>query len=136
MTSDPGEDQVREAASKALVVAAALADTLSQLSDRLSKLQKSKASKRLVIGMIASVVLDICLSVAVIFLGLGVVNTQDIAHRSAMTSCQQSNVSRLEDIAIWNRLLTVPGTPTAAQAKEIAELEHLVKIKDAPRICK
>lgn len=136
MTSGPDDDPVKEAAAKALIVAAALADTLAQLSDRLAGLQKSKASKRLVMGMIASVVLDICLSVAVIFLGVGVISSQNTAHQNTVTACQAANVSRQEDIAIWNRLLTVPGTPSAAQAKEIKELEHLVAVKDTPRTCK
>lgn len=55
---------------------------------------------------------------------------------NATSSCQQSNVSRQEDIAIWDSLLTSVGTPTSAAARhEIADLQRLVEIKDTPRVC-
>lgn len=57
--------------------------------------------------------------------------------RNNVRQCQLANVTRQQDIAIWNRLLQLPAgmKATAAQKAEIAELEHLVKIKDTPRDC-
>jgi hypothetical protein len=55
-------------------------------------------------------------------------------HVSSLQQCQLANETRLQDIAIWNRLLSV--SPSAAAAKaEVADLERLVKAKDTPRDC-
>jgi hypothetical protein len=55
-------------------------------------------------------------------------------HVSNLQQCQLANETRVQDIAIWNRLLSV--SPSAAAAKaEVADLERLVKVKDTPRDC-
>ena len=56
------------------------------------------------------------------------------AHTSSIQQCQIANTTRVQDIAIWNRLLDTPSA-SPAQAAEIAELNHLVKVKDTPRDC-
>jgi hypothetical protein len=67
---------------------------------------------------------------------LGESNQRNITaqHTSNIQQCQLANVTRIQDIAIWNRLLKVSPTSAAAKA-EIAELNHLVKVKDTPRNC-
>jgi hypothetical protein len=55
-------------------------------------------------------------------------------HVSSLQQCQLANETRLQDIAIWNRLLSVSPT-TAAGKAEVADLKHLVKVKDTPRDC-
>ena len=69
--------------------------------------------------------------------GLSRANQENIAaqHASNLRQCQLANETRVQDIAVWNRLLQVPASATAAQKAEVAELEHLVKIKDTPRDC-
>jgi hypothetical protein len=60
----------------------------------------------------------------------------DAQARSNLQQCQLANVSRSQDIAIWNRLLTVSPPPKSAAAlAELADLKRLVRIKDAPRNC-
>lgn len=54
---------------------------------------------------------------------------------SNIQQCQPANVTRGQDIAIWNRLLQVPPTVSAAAKAEVAQLEHLVQVKDTPRDC-
>lgn len=55
-------------------------------------------------------------------------------HTSNIQQCQLANDTRVQDIAIWNRLLSV-SPATAAGKAEIADLKHLVKVKDTPRDC-
>jgi hypothetical protein len=65
-------------------------------------------------------------------------NTRLIAAqaRDNIRQCEQANVSRSQDIAIWNRLLNVKPLPKSPAAlAEIADLERLVKVKDTPRDC-
>lgn len=65
-------------------------------------------------------------------------NTRLIAaqQQASIIQCRLANENRQQDIAIWNRLLTVSPPPKdPAALREIAELEHLVKIKDTPRNC-
>jgi hypothetical protein len=70
----------------------------------------------------------------VVYLVLQVSDVADANQAAAVSSCQQSNVNRAEDIAIWNRLLGAhPATPAAAA--EITDLKRLVKIKDTPHDC-
>jgi 16S rRNA U1498 N3-methylase RsmE len=68
---------------------------------------------------------------------LVVVSGQEVTttQQNAISSCEQSNQNRLEDIAIWNTLLDVsPATP-AARA-EVVKLKHLVQVKDTPHVCR
>lgn len=55
-------------------------------------------------------------------------------HISNIQQCQIANVTRVQDIAIWNRLLSVSPSAAAARA-EVADLKHLVEVKDTPRDC-
>ncbi len=72
------------------------------------------------------------LIIMVVVLLFRVDNTVQQQHNQALQGCQQNNVNRQQDIAIWNRLLTVSSPPSAAARAEIAELKHLVLIKDTP----
>jgi hypothetical protein len=60
-------------------------------------------------------------------------------HASQLHACRASNVARHQDIAIWNRLLTLTPAQlkraTAEQKAEVRDLEHLVGIKDHPVNC-
>lgn len=55
-------------------------------------------------------------------------------HTSNIRQCQLANMTRIQDIAIWNRLLKVSSASAAVKA-EVTELNHLVKVKDTPRNC-
>jgi hypothetical protein len=93
---------------------------------------KSRRNLRL---LAVSVALDVALSVALGALALSQAHTSEAIHNSQVSACQQANVSRAEDIAIWNRLLRLPAGATSAQKSEVAELEKLVGVKDSPRNC-
>lgn len=69
-----------------------------------------------------------------IFLVIRVSDVANANQKNAVSSCQQSNVSRQEDIAVWNRILgTTPAT--AAGRAEVADVKRLVKVKDTPHVC-
>jgi len=87
------------------------------------------------IFMTVTLLLFAALVILVIYLVVRVSDVADANAKNAVSSCQQSNQSRVEDIAIWNRLLKLPPGATAAQKAEVAEVEHLVKVKDTPHVC-
>jgi hypothetical protein len=89
----------------------------------------------------ANTVIQVALITVVVVLliqnsGLSRANQENIAaqHVSSLQQCQLANDTRQQDIAIWNRLLGVSPTAPAAKA-EVADLKHLVKVKDTPRDC-
>lgn len=61
-------------------------------------------------------------------------------HDSQLTSCRNSNSARVQDIAIWNRLLRISpaqrAKETQAQRAEVVDLKRLVKRKDSPVNCR
>lgn len=98
--------------------------------------------------VIVSVAVNVLLAVAIGVLavvGLNRINgteTDNVnrIHASQVQACEQSNIGRLRDIAIWNRLLTLTPQQKAQQdpaaRAEVAQLEHLVAVKDHPVNCK
>lgn len=101
-----------------------------------------RRSRRVIVALCVSLALDVCLTIGV---AVATIQSSDASsrasstvtqlHSSNISACRQANVSRGEDIAIWDRLLKVPaGVPAAARA-EVADLERLVGVKDKPRDC-
>jgi hypothetical protein len=86
------------------------------------------------IFMTVTLVLFAALVALVIYLVTQVSAAENAAHASDIRQCQLANATRVQDIAIWNRLLDVPAKTPAAKT-EIADLEYLVKVKDTPRNC-
>jgi hypothetical protein len=84
--------------------------------------------------MTVTLVLFGVMAALVIYLVTQVSAAENGTHASNIQQCQLANVTRQQDIAIWNRLLGTPAKTAAAKA-EIADLEHLVKVKDTPRNC-
>lgn len=86
-------------------------------------------------------VIQVALVVVVVILllqnsRLSKANQQNLTeqHNSSIQQCQLANTTRLQDIAIWNRILSViPADP--AGRKFVADLKPLVKVKDTPRNC-
>lgn len=86
-------------------------------------------------------VIQVALVVVVVILllqnsQLSEANQQNITeqHDSNVRQCQLANATRQQDIAIWNRILSViPADP--AGRKFVADLKPLVKVKDTPRDC-
>jgi 4-alpha-glucanotransferase len=98
--------------------------------------RRKRRADRFIVGYLSfsSVVLVVLI---VIVATLVNANSQNISaqQQQNIQQCQIANVTRLQDIAIWNRLLQVPASAPAAQKAEVADLEHLVKVKDTPRDC-
>jgi hypothetical protein len=105
-----------------LAAAAALTEQFRETNRQLARLQRSGKRDRRIVRLLAiSLALDVLITA-------GLWNIQ-------YQSCNGSNAARHQDIAIWDRLLRVPPSATAAQKAEVRDLEKLVKIKDTPRDC-
>lgn len=89
--------------------------------------------------VVISVTVNLVLAAAFVFLAIQQGNNSRAIHNSQVAACRTSNQIRLQDIAIWNRLLTVSPAQRAQQDQaaraEVRELEHLVAVKDTPVNC-
>ena len=126
-----GEDE-------ALDAAAALTGSLQALTAQMARLTRSeKRNRRIIAALVISLCLDILITAGLGYNTIRQNEVQNGIRASDIRQCQLANVARQQDIAIWNRLLQIPASahPTAAQKAEVAELKHLVGIKDKPRDC-
>jgi len=108
-------DSEDDVAGNAIVLAEALSEAMAKMSVHLDKLQKDKASKKTMLLVVISVILDVSLSVAVIFLGLGLSHgNAGISHQNALLAqqagklrsderaiCQNDNSIREEFLSLW-----------------------------------
>ena len=130
-----GEDPVAAAAE--------LTESFKAMTAQMARLaRRGKRDRRIIIGLLISICLDLLITT-----GLGyntfrqiraedaLAATQATFHASVVQQCEISNVTRAQDIAIWNRLLKAPANATPAQKALVADLERLVQLKDAPRDC-
>jgi hypothetical protein len=122
----------------ALAAAAELAASFQAMTAQMERLARTtRRNRRVVAALAASFALDLLFTAG---LGYNTIRQNDVQNgirASDIRQCQLANVARGQDIAIWNRLLTIPASahPTAAQKAEVAELKHLVGVKDKPRDC-
>jgi hypothetical protein len=85
--------------------------------------------------VVVSVLVNVGLAVGFVFLALQSIGNGDSIRTSDVQQCEIANDTRVQDIAIWNRLLRLPAGASAASRSEAADLERLVKVKDTPRNC-
>jgi hypothetical protein len=122
----------------ALAAAAELAASFQAMTAQMERLARTtRRNRRVIAALAASFALDLLFTAG---LGYNTIRQNDVQNgirASDIAQCQLANVARGQDIAIWNRLLTIPPSahPTAAQKAEVAELKHLVGVKDKPRDC-
>jgi len=128
---------VPEIAGDPLETAERLTTALNIMSKRLDSVRTyGRRSRILIFVTIVSLVLDVALTGIVTVLAYRSTNLADSIRHASISQCDANNAARLQDIAIWNRLLRVsPEGATAAQRQEVAELERLVAVKDTPRDC-
>jgi hypothetical protein len=70
--------------------------------------------------MTVTLVLFAALVGLIVYLVIRVSNVQGDQHNATISSCQQSNASRTEDIEIWEAVLKLPPDATAAQKATVA----------------
>jgi hypothetical protein len=121
-------------------------DDLRSLRDELETDRKASEARDAALAsagrrrgrIIAALAVSFCLDLLITAgFGWNTVRVNDAVtagQQNAVSSCQQSNVNRVEDIAIWNRILGAQPASAAAKA-EIADVKRLVKIKDTPHVC-
>jgi hypothetical protein len=123
----------------ALAAAAELAASFQAMTAQMKRLARTtRRNRRVVAALAASFALDLLVTAGLGYNTVRVNSAQDGIRASEIAQCGLANAARRQDIAIWNRLLTVPASahPTAEQKAEVADLERLVKVKDTPRDCK
>jgi hypothetical protein len=134
----------------AVTAAAGLAASFQAMTAQMTRLTRSqKWYRRIVVVLAISFCLDLLVTAGLGYNTIQVNRALDASRAAAAAAtrtaaalrasdirqCQQNNDGRGKDIAIWNRLLTIPASATAAQKAEVADLERLVGVKDKPRDC-
>ncbi|HEX3960917.1 MAG TPA: hypothetical protein VHZ03_30580 [Trebonia sp.] len=149
MTSTPGPGDALPAADLTAVLAGmdrltaaldGMAGQLKAVSERLTVAEDANRTNRhIIIALVVSFCLDLLVTAGFGWNTVQVNGAQNASHDSQISACQQANVNRAQDIAIWNQFLTdiaPPGTPETAKVKaELAGLSKLVQVKDEPRNC-
>ena len=124
----------------AVTAATELTDSFRAMTAQMKRLTRTgKLNRRLITGLVISFAVDLAVTGGLAYTTVRQNSVQDGIRASDITQCRLANVSRQQDIAIWNRLLAIPPAAakaeTAAQRAEVADLERLVRVKDAPRDC-
>lgn len=129
-----GPDRDRDA----LAAAQSLTASLDAMTGELSRLRAyGKRNRRIIVGLVVSLCLDLLITAGFGYNTIRVNDAQDATRTSEISACQQANVNRAQDIAIWNSFLgdLAPAAQTPKVKAELAGLSKLVRIKDAPRDC-
>lgn len=129
MTSTPGQGDAISAAQGLTGALDAMAEQLKSVNARQDR------TRKIVGGLVISLCLDLLITGGLGYNTWRQNSAQDTLHASEIRQCQLTNAARRQDIAIWNRLLTVPATAPAAAKAEVADLKRLVRVKDALRDC-
>jgi hypothetical protein len=123
-----------------------LADSLRGMTRQLTAVKATvRRSKRVIIGLAVSLVLDIALTVTVTITAVQSGDASSQAsdsvtqlHASNVSACQQANVNRAQDIAIWDTFLAElapPSARTPAVTAKLAVINAAIRVKDTPRNC-
>ena len=120
----------------ALAAAADLAASFQAMTAQMKRLSRDqKRNRRVITALAVSFALDLALTAGV---GYNTLRQNDIGaalRASDITQCQLANVSRQQDIAIWNRITAILPSRTAAERAFSDDLARLVRVKDKPRDC-
>jgi hypothetical protein len=133
-------DNDRDLAARAIALVTSLAGQLTTVMDRLDQVGTyGRRSRRIVIGLCASVVLDISLSVITIFLAIGLThaNSANVTIRqSQLSGCVSGNTSRAQQLGVWDHVLGLStARETSAQKQATAAFKIYVAKVYAPRNC-
>src|ERR1700693_4547989 len=139
MTSTPGQPDAVSAADRLTGALDGMAGQLKTVSDRLAAAEDiAQRNRRFIIGLVISFCLDLLITAGFGYNTIRVDDTQNASHASEISACQQANVNRAEDIAIWNRFLGDLAPVAARTPKvqaELAGINKLIAVKDTPRDC-
>jgi hypothetical protein len=120
-TAATAQTLAEEAAATAQVLADTLTEVLTSVSVKLGELEVygkqdrenildlktyNRRHNHIIIGVVISIALDISLSIVTILLGLGLAQQNSAQHTSLLAACNATNVTRLAEIAIWERNIT------------------------------
>jgi len=124
-----------------LDAAARLTETFDAMTAQMARLsRRGRRDRRLIAGLIVSIALDLLITGGLGWNTVRQDDTQNASHDAQVSACQQANVNRAQDIAVWDRFLAgladiAPATRTPKVAAEMAVIERLIRVKDTPRDC-
>ncbi len=106
--------------------------SLGEIAQKLDKVVRfGRRTRRLVIGLTISLVIDLGLSGAFFW-------RLYVDHDTQLQQCAANNVARHQDIAVWHRFtadLAPPSVQTPKVRAELKALYVLINVKDTLRNC-
>jgi len=120
---EPGGDD----AAEALSIARQLRDLIAEILDRLTDAVKyGKRTRVMSWGLVASVILDVGLSVLTVRLYVGQAHVSDDIHASQLHACAIGNDFRAGQRQLWDHVIAVstapPGETAAQRQARLAKL--------------
>lgn len=113
---------------------------LQAATDRLSTAEKTaRMLKHIVIALGISFCLDILITAGFGWNTVRVNQTQNASHADQIAACQQANVARRQDAAVWAIFLGDLAPPKAQTPKVkalLAGVDKRIAAKDTPKNCK
>lgn len=116
-----------------------VSDDLKTISERLGDAEKAqRRSRHIITGLIVSFCLDLLVTAGVGWNAIRVDETQNSSHADLISSCQQANVARQQDAAVWDTFLSdiaPPGARTPEVRVLLAGIDERIRAKDALHNC-
>lgn len=141
----PAPRETMDAADRLTAALAAMTGQLEAVNKRLDLAEKAgRRSRRIIAGLVISLVLDITLTVLVTVFALQAHDasaqasaTVEQLHQTQISACEIGNQTLAKEVLLWTHLAAISTTAqtTPAQRKTDAQLLAFIKATFAPRPC-
>lgn len=92
---------------------------LSEVALHLSAVAgRESRTRRLTVGLAASLALDIALTVVVSILSISALSQNATLHASQLSACALANTTRSDERLLWSYLFDLNGKPATAEVKK------------------
>lgn len=98
----------------------ALGETLNQVATTLNTVrERERTTRRLAIGLVISVFLDVALTVVVSILSVNALSQNSNLHQSQLAACAIGNQFRTQQVQLWDYLFQLSGGVKTAQERQL-----------------
>lgn len=124
-----------------VITAQELTGALTTLSGRLEDATRyGHRNRKMIWGLVVSIVLDVALTVTLTLVAVQAQNageTADQARANQISVCRSTNVSRQQNLQLWEYVLSIPPAkpPTEEQKKQREAFRAYIHKVFAPRDC-
>jgi hypothetical protein len=96
-----------------------LTEKLTEVAIQLGKVAgRENRTRRLTVGLAASLAFDIALTVVVSILSISALSQNATLHASQLSACALANTTRADERLLWSYLFDLNGKPATAEVKK------------------